>query len=322
MADYLALSTSKFISPQLRELSEILSETVANGAASKDTVKTYRNQIQHFLKWCMRVGCQPLAATPRQIRQYRSYLVGKELKVATIALKLRVVKRLYDAAVEQGLMEKNPASSVKAPLRRKQIDSSQNYLSIDEAKKLISYLPTDDSLSGLRDRLLVALMLICGARQIELYRLTYSDIVVREGLKGLKLVGKRNERIVILNPDVAELLDRYLEARRAAGHQLKKESPIFVSLAKNYYGQPLSRRAIYRIGNDYLKLAKLKQKQDRDLTPYAYRHTAAHVLTLLGKPLRVIQDFLGHADPRTTAIYAHVASLWHNNPALSMGLVV
>jgi integrase/recombinase XerD len=31
-----------------------------------------------------------------------------------------------------------------------------------------------------------------------------------------------------------------------------------------------------------------------------------------------VQDLLGHADPRTTAIYAHVADRWENNPALNV----
>jgi integrase len=31
---------------------------------------------------------------------------------------------------------------------------------------------------------------------------------------------------------------------------------------------------------------------------------------------------VGHADPRTTALYAHVADRWRNNPALRLGVKV
>lgn len=37
------------------------------------------------------------------------------------------------------------------------------------------------------------------------------------------------------------------------------------------------------------------------------RHTFATRLAATGQPLRTIQEFLGHADAKTTQIYAHYA---------------
>ena len=324
MTNTLAFATSNFITAQVRELVEILDETIANGAASLDTRTTYQSQIKQFFSWCQHVGCAPLEITTRRIEQYRRYLVLKGLKVTTIALKLTVVRRLYDVAVKQGLINFNPALDVKPPPARKQIGYSNNYLSQEEAQKLISTLPNDDSLSGLRDRLLVSLMVICGVRQIELHRLTIGDIERRsDGKVGLNLYAKRSERTIPLTPQLIQLLDRYLEARRKAGHKTNnKSTPVFISLASNHYGEPLTRRTMQIIVNNYLEQAKLKESCERTVTTHGLRHTVGYLMTLAGNSLRVIQDYLGHADPRTTAIYAHIANLWENNPAMTINLVV
>ena len=41
------------------------------------------------------------------------------------------------------------------------------------------------------------------------------------------------------------------------------------------------------------------------------RHTFATRLAASGQPLRMIQEFLGHADSKTTQIYAHYAPSEH-----------
>ena len=52
------------------------------------------------------------------------------------------------------------------------------------------------------------------------------------------------------------------------------------------------------------------------------RHTAGTLALRTGSDLRQVQDLLGHADPRTTSIYAHVGDCvasrrhrWEYNPA-------
>jgi integrase len=63
----------------------------------------------------------------------------------------------------------------------------------------------------------------------------------------------------------------------------------------------------------YLWKADLKQPG----TPnHALRHTAGTVGYLHTGDLWAVQDFLGHADPRMTARYAHVVDMAKKNLAL------
>ncbi len=306
-----------------KRFSQILDVEIANGDASEDTVKTYTQQFKLFVSWCDRCGIAVERATSADIKDYRRYLVNKNLAVATIALKLTVVKRIYAIAVERGLIVSNPAANITARIERRDPAEGNNYLELEEAQKLIETLPVEKTLKGLRDRLLVVLMVVCGCRQIGLYRLNIGDIIRRGTNKvGLRLRAKGSVRVIPLRPDVISVLDKYLEARKANGEKLRKGMAVFVSLARNSTGNRLTRRSMQRIVNQYLDKAALKHSQSRTMTTHGLRHTVGYLLTLAGSSLRTVQEFLGHSDPSTTAIYAHIASLWQDNPSSTLKLVL
>ncbi len=124
---------------------------------------------------------------------------------------------------------------------------------------------------------------------------------------------------------MANLLALYLEAREKSGEVLKPTSAMFISLSPNVTGKlenRLTRTSMQRIVNHYLEAARLKHSSNRTITTHGLRHTVGYLLQTAGKPLRVIQEFLGHPDPRTTAIYAHIASLWSDNPITSINIFV
>ena len=97
---------------------------------------------------------------------------------------------------------------------------------------------------------------------------------------------------------------------------------MFISVARNSVGERLSRRSMQRIVNKYLEEAQLKHSENRTVTTHGLRHTTGYLFQLMGAPLREIQDFPGHADPRTTSIYAHIVNLWENNPASRLKIAI
>ena len=66
------------------------------------------------MAWYQQQGLSPSTATENDIIAYRMYLVGAGYKPTAIALKLAVVRRLYEAIQWRGLGDDNPAIGVKA----------------------------------------------------------------------------------------------------------------------------------------------------------------------------------------------------------------
>ncbi len=162
------------------DLAFYLNLDTGEGRASDDTISTYRSQLKLYLKWCSYNRIHPLKATVDTIKAYRWYLSNKKkYKTKSIALKLTVVRKLYAALLERGIIATNPAIQVKAPTKRRDPACENNYLEKAEAENLIAVLPVEKTVVALRDRLLVSLMVVQGCRQIGLYRLNVGDIIRR-----------------------------------------------------------------------------------------------------------------------------------------------
>jgi site-specific recombinase XerD len=79
-----------------------------------------------------------LTATENDIIAYRKYLVETGYKPTTIALKLAVVRRLYEAIRWRGLGNDNPAAGVKAPKGRTARDERVKYFPPNGLRQLLA----------------------------------------------------------------------------------------------------------------------------------------------------------------------------------------
>jgi integrase/recombinase XerD len=171
----------------------------------------------------------------------------------------------------------------------------------------------------MRDRALIGIMSLEGCRTVEMHQLKVENIV-RQGIKtGLQVWAKRSSRVVPLTENLTAQLEEYLELRRRVlRRKIQPTDFVFVSLSNNSKGKQLSRRSIRAIIDSYLKATNLKYTNGRTLSAHSLRHTAGTLALRTGSDLRQVQDLLGHADPRTTSIYAHVGDRWENNPGVSI----
>ena len=306
-----------------------LNLTIANGHASADTIKTYRNRVGRFLYWCKTRELYPALIIQENIKEYRKYLIDEAKGCATIRLSLLAVKHFYVACLSAKLVKSNPVEGVKAPRDKREVGSTLNFLSQEELQQLMDNVLPMRKIGGekslkvqvLRDRLLLGCMALQGCRSIELYRANLGDISSKDGQHYFKLDGKNSIRTVILRSDIAQEFVDYHQARAESGEKVNGASPMFISLSNRRYGQRLSRRGIGHIVDSYLEKCGLKHIDfNRSNSPHSLRHTAGTLSLQNGSSLREVQDFLGHSDPKTTAVYTHVLSTQENNPATKIDI--
>ena len=296
---------------------DFLRVDVASGDAAEDTIRNYRSEVATWVAWCIEQAFDAATATVMHIKRYRSALIENNYNPITIRWKLSILRRFYEAARNAGLRPDNPAAGVKGP-RVRQAAEDFKYLCDEELAKLFAAIPDPEQASGnekvrrLRNLLMVSLMALQALRTVEVHRANAEDLQEKGEHLALLVRGKTRDRLVYLRPDTARTMREYVALRSQAPRD-KLGAPLFTTFGYHAGDTRLSRRTIRVHTDKYLRAAGLKRP---GISNHALRHTPATLGYLHTGDLRAVQDFLGHADPRMTARYAHVVDMAKRNPAL------
>ncbi len=174
-----------------------------------------------------------------------------------------------------------------------------HYLSREGLTALLAQ-PDLTSSRGLRDAALLSLLYDSGARVQELVDLCVRDVRL-DAPAQIRRTGKgQKTRIVPLLSNTVDLLEGYLRE-----HQLNRADRIDTPLFFNQRGEHLSRSGVRYILEKYtMQARKTVDLLLTSVTPHTLRRSKAMHLLQAGNPAPVIQAILGHADIRTTNIYA------------------
>ena len=166
--------------------------------------------------------------------------------------------------------------------------------------KTLLQLPNVETLTGLRDYMILELFYATGMRVSELAQLKVENIRFDESVFRIK--GKGNKtRLVPMGQHVARDLDAYLKKRKSE-ESVALEFKDFIFVKDNK--EPFTRSQIAAIVHKYVKRIASKEKAH----PHALRHTFATHLLNEGADLMSVKELLGHANLSTTQIYTHVSA--------------
>jgi site-specific recombinase XerD len=261
------------------------------------TIEAYATSLHQFRAYAeVRLDDKaPDAITAQDALQYVEHLRRERGNGdAAVNRHVTILKGFYKAMVAMGHLEPrhNPMAhfpTVKAKARKLPV-----VLSEAEMRKLLDKPPTDTVL-GLRDRALLALLYGTGVRASECAQLTEEDVDLDQAT--VRVTGKGgHERTLPLNRQVVAALHAYRHARGP----LLPSSAVFLSR----YRRPLSRGAIYERVRMYSQKAGIAKR----VSPHRIRHSFATHLVRSGVDLVTLRDLLGHKLITSTQVYLHVSA--------------
>src|SRR5215472_15104275 len=202
------------------------------------TLVAYEDALVQFREW-VRVALAdrvPDQVTARDVLAYLQYL-REERGNGDSAVNRAVVvlRRFYTAMVAMGYLDHsaNPLvgfPSIKAVPRKLPVT-----LSSEQVRRLLAE-PKPNTMIGLRDRAMLALLYGTGIRASECAGLRNNQVDLVHLTVSVRGKGG-HERVIPLNPELADVLRVYLEARGLA----LSTAPFF----RSRFGRPLSRGSIY-----------------------------------------------------------------------------
>ena len=257
------------------------------------TRECYRLEIRRFLDY---LEAEKISLDGADAGVLSAYLAMRKntdkIDSRTAAKALSALRSFFNFAVDERLVNDNPAYVLENPKRRARLPEVMDKKTVET---LLETINTDTPL-GCRDRCLFELIYSAGLRVSEAAGLNMRDIDLEGGT--IRVRGKGNkERLALFGPEAAARLKQYImEARPKLSGSVNKTQALFIG--RN--GRRLSRKGIWK---NYAKSACIAGTSSH---LHTLRHSFATGLLAGGADLRTVQELLGHADLCTTQIYTHV----------------
>jgi integrase/recombinase XerC len=225
----------------------------------------------------------------RQLRAYLRDLFGWGYSKASIARKLSTLRSFFSYLRERGILERDPARSLRGPSAPRGVPRALSMESVDAMFKAASR-----GENPVRDTAVLELLYGCGLRVSELAGLKWGGVDLEN--RWIVILGKGSKERRVPFGSYAQKALRELERSKEPGS-------VFVFAGRK--GRPLTVRTVHRVVTNLAARGGAP-----GATPHVLRHSCAVHLLERGADLKFVQEFLGHENMSTTRVYLTVNDSW------------
>lgn len=244
-------------------------------------VRAVRQLAEHY-------GKSPDRINEEEVRQYFLYLKNdKQVAPKTLGVALAGVKFLYVHTLKR---EWRTLDLVRRSRERK----LPAVLSIAEVHKVLGHIRRP------RFRVCLSTIYACGLRVSEGVQLQVQDIDSERMVVHVRHGKRGKDRYIPLPQRTLEMLREFWCTHR-------HPQWLFPLPTKDGVPSATAKKPMCISGVQYCFKAALKASGiQKEASVHTLRHSYATHLLEAGMGLRVIQSYLGHSSPQTTAIYTHL----------------
>ena len=244
---------------------------------SYNTVKNYLSCFSEFLTYYSQK--EPLTCTKDDIRTFLLHKIQQDgISESTQNSLINSIKFYYEQV-------EGWERFVVYDLRPKKKFQLPGFITKDEVKRLINVIDNP------KHKLIVQLIYSAGLRLGELTRLKLKDLNFTNQTIFVRCSKGKKDRYTILSPKLKEQIEAYID--------LYKPS---YWLFEGQHGGKYADKSVQQI----MKNAVIKSGINADATVHTLRHSFATHMIEAGVDIRIVQEYLGHSDIKTTEIYTHV----------------
>lgn len=248
---------------------------------SINTLKSYTLHLKRFAKIVQK---RIEDITVMDIRRYLSQYAASGVKNSTLNTEMTILRSFFNWLEAEDYIIKSPMRKIKPIKKEKRIRKA---LTPEEMEVLRI------TCKNKREKAIVEFFFSTGCRLDEVYKLNKQDIDWSRCM--VNVIGKGDkERTVFINARAKVHLWNYLESRK------DKSEALFVGTKLPF--ERLGHRGYQRIFNDIGERAGIT----KSVHPHLMRHTTATTAVNNGASIQSVQMMLGHSDPATTTLYAHL----------------
>lgn len=285
---------------------------VLDSVNSPQSKRAYARGVDGFLRW-VHQSQHRSGFTKAVVMAYRSHLIESGLSSSAVNLRLTAIKKLAQEGSDNGLVDRFLADGISRVPGVPRLGSKLgNWLDSATAERLIR-LPDTSTLSGKRDRALLALMLGSGLRRAEVAILTVDHVQMREArwlLLNVKGKGGRVRSVPIPSFSKSAMDDWLLAAGIVEGKIFRG-----VNKGDKLSSAGMGSQSIYIVIKRYAETLGIK-----GLAPHDLRRTFAKLAHVGKAEVDQISISLGHASIMTTQRYLGIEQSIQNAPCDHLNL--
>jgi integrase len=311
-------------------------DELASSLRERLELRGVRKSYLENCEYMQRVHVRPLIGDRRavdmqrgEVESFGGALLKRKLSPKSVRNIMGFLHAVFEHGIDGGYLRENPARRAEKPGRHRGGPTVDlQFLTMPELEAVLRAIPDEvvqpspaptrrgrpgpapppsPDVLGPVLRVVILAAALTGLRQSELRGLRWRDIdwsaqrirVRNTFVSGEHSTAGKSDLSTRRSLPMATRLARELELWSRCSNYRADHELVF---AHPRTGMPLDRSKLSKRFKKACEDAKVRPVRFHDL-----RHTFATHLAASGTPIRTIQEFLGHADSKTTQIYAHYA---------------